>query len=238
MYEANPFTLALSSGFFGFFAHLGFIKALEEKNLYAKAYTGSSSGAIVAAALASGWRTKDLEELFLSVKFRDFFDPRPGLGFVRGRRLEVLLSKYMKPDFAQLEKPLRISVFDILKGRTVSVTEGGLPRIVRASCAIPMVFHPVRVGTSYFWDGGILDKMAVEGVPSDEPLLSHFLTSSVYERPSLSLHPGPLRHRVQLRSIPRCGPHKLHLGKEIIAAAHSQARKALEAPNNSLHRHL
>ena len=30
--EAEPFTLALSAGFFGFFAHTGLILALEEAN--------------------------------------------------------------------------------------------------------------------------------------------------------------------------------------------------------------
>lgn len=36
--EENPFTLALSSGFFGFYAHAGFLKALEERGLAPERY--------------------------------------------------------------------------------------------------------------------------------------------------------------------------------------------------------
>jgi NTE family protein len=229
VYSDQPFTLALSSGFFGFFAHLGFVQALEEKKLSPRAYTGASAGAIVAAAMASGWSSRDLEEMLVGVKFSHFFDPRPGFGLVRGLNLRELLSRHMKADFSALEKPLAVSAFNIKTRKTKVLDGGDLPRAVWASCAIPVLFHPVRVGTELYWDGGIFDKVAVAGVADDEPLLSHFLPSGVYERPALPVKWGTHRRQVRLTDIPRCGPHKMHLGREIIAFTRKQTRAALEA---------
>ena len=44
-----PFSLALSAGFFGFYAHAGAIRALEEAHLAPTAVCGASAGAILAA---------------------------------------------------------------------------------------------------------------------------------------------------------------------------------------------
>jgi len=49
-----PFSLGLSSGFFGFFAHAGFLSALEEEGLQPRAAWGSSAGALVGGAWAAG----------------------------------------------------------------------------------------------------------------------------------------------------------------------------------------
>src|SRR5687768_9994105 len=107
--ESNPFTLSLSSGFFGFFAHTGFAKALEENGFHAKAYTGASAGAIVAGALAGGMPAKELESILISIKLKDFWDPKLGLGLLRGDKFEDLLIKYFGNDFNQLKKPLHIA---------------------------------------------------------------------------------------------------------------------------------
>jgi len=46
--------VVFSSGFFGFFAHAGCLKALEELGIRPAGYAGTSSGAIVAAFAAAG----------------------------------------------------------------------------------------------------------------------------------------------------------------------------------------
>ena len=54
-----PFALSLSAGFFGFFAHAGFVAALEDAELAPALLSGSSAGALIsgylvlAAALAN-----------------------------------------------------------------------------------------------------------------------------------------------------------------------------------------
>ena len=242
--EENPFTLAMSSGFFGFYAHAGFLKALEERGLSPSAFTGSSAGAIVVAAAARGLRAHEIEKLILSVKLQDFWDPSPGLGFVRGKKFERLLEGEIGRDFSDLLKPVRLATFDIFKRKTVTFESGALARVIRASCAVPLMFHPVYIDGRLYWDGGVLDKMAVASVPSDERVLIHYLDgTNVYERYEKNrdgidraagrdaLAPEKAKRQiVALERLARSGPRKMHLGPEILEAAYRQTLERLSSP--------
>ncbi len=232
--EENPFMLSLSSGFFGFYAHAGFFKALSERGLSARAYTGASAGSIVAAAAAMGHSATDIEKLILGVKLQDFWDLSPGLGFVRGKKFESLVRRTIGNDFRDLQKPLRIATFDILKRRTQVFTDGELAKVIRASCAVPLMFHPVRMGKSVYWDGGILDKMALHGVSDSEPVLAHYLNGKssyeIYERHRDGKNWRGNRQVVALKNLLRSGPYKMHVGPEILDAAYKQTLLRLEQP--------
>ena len=67
--------VVLSSGFFSFWAHAGFAKALEKNKIVPKAYSGSSAGAIVAAFKATGLETQEILEQFQSMNRNMFWDP-------------------------------------------------------------------------------------------------------------------------------------------------------------------
>jgi predicted acylesterase/phospholipase RssA len=55
--------VVFSSGFFGFFAHAGFLAALRELDINPVGYSGSSSGAILAAMAASGMTEAYINQL-------------------------------------------------------------------------------------------------------------------------------------------------------------------------------
>lgn len=237
--EQTPFTLTLSSGFFGFFAHAGFVKALSENGLKPRAYTGASAGAIVSGAAAAGMNAREIEELILSVKREDFWDPSPGLGLVRGKKFERLLQARIGTHFSGLAAPLQIATFDIWKRQTATFVRGDLAKAIRASCAVPFMFHPVRIGRRFYWDGGILDKMALAGVAPSEPVLVHYLQGeNAYEsyerrrdqRTLFAASKDVLRETVILKNLARSGPTKLHLGPEILEAAYRQTLQRLREP--------
>ena len=50
----EPFQLAMSSGFFAFYAHTGMLDALLERGLAPTLVAGSSAGALVAGAWGAG----------------------------------------------------------------------------------------------------------------------------------------------------------------------------------------
>ena len=81
--------VALSSAFFGFFGHTGFVRALLTAGVRPVLYGGASAGAMVAAAAAAGQLDR-FGDVALGLKRRDFWDPGvpfgapPGL--LRGRR--------------------------------------------------------------------------------------------------------------------------------------------------------
>ena len=49
-----PFSLTLSSGFFGFFAHAGVMTVLEDEGFVPSRVSGSSAGALVGGLWAAG----------------------------------------------------------------------------------------------------------------------------------------------------------------------------------------
>jgi len=63
--------LAFGGGFARGIAHIGVLRALEKSNIPICAVAGVSSGAIMAAAVASGATSDDIEMVALSMKFRD-----------------------------------------------------------------------------------------------------------------------------------------------------------------------
>lgn len=170
------FSLSLSSGFFGYFAHLGFILALEEKELKPRELSGSSSGALVAAGLASGRSAQELKDIFLSIEKKDFWDPRLGFGYLQGQRIEDLLNKYCVQNFADAHIPLHVSVFNIRSRKTEVLTTGPVAKACRASAAVPLLFHPVKLQGRLFWDGGIGDRAGHLGVKASHCLpVFHYL---------------------------------------------------------------
>src|SRR5690242_1603274 len=98
----EPFELILSSGFFGFFAHTGVVRALEERALKPALVGGSSAGALVAGLWGAGIPAEAIRDRLFSLRREDFWDPDPlfGLtaapgrarpGLLRGARFERLL---------------------------------------------------------------------------------------------------------------------------------------------------
>jgi NTE family protein len=230
---AEPFALALSSGFFGFFAHAGFVRALEEEGLRPTALHGSSAGALVGACWAAGLSAEEIAETLLALERAHFWDPAPGAGLLRGalfrERLESLLPVAR---FEECPTPLAISVFDLLGGRTRVLRRGPLVPAVYASCAVPFMFHPHLEGGRPLWDGGILDRPGLEGVPQGARVLYHHLASrSPWRRASSPALRVPDRSNlaaVVLTGLPRVGPFRLPRGAEAYRLAREATKRALD----------
>ena len=88
-----PFTLAMSSGFFGFFAHFGTLRALLEHGLAPARFCGSSAGALVGACVASGASINAIEDMLLGLDRSQFWDPSPGLGLLSGQAFRRILAE-------------------------------------------------------------------------------------------------------------------------------------------------
>src|SRR5512138_2113145 len=165
-----PFTLGLSSGFFGFFAHAGVVSVLEEEGIAPVRVVGSSAGALAGGLWAAGLPAARLREELLALRREHFWDPRPGLGLLRGAlfraRLEALLPVRT---FEECPRPLAVSAFDVLARRTGVLREGPLARALHASCAVPFLFHPVWIGARAYLDGGVLDRHGLAGLGGDRP---------------------------------------------------------------------
>lgn len=233
--HVKPFTLSLSSGFFGFFAHAGFLQAFEEKNLHPRRLVGSSAGALTAACSASGLTAKDMAKEFTQIRKSDFWDVGLGFGLVRGEKMERLFAQFMASDFNKLKTPLQISAFDVFAFKTRSLTTGSVAKAVRASCAVPGLFHPVKIDQRTYLDGGVADKMGLSGVDRNEFVVAHSLgDTNGFE--SKRVHRKNFSHYLEHQPIklPRSGPNRLDVGSEIIKQSYLQTKRWLESPVENL----
>lgn len=229
----RPFALGMSSGFFGFFAHCGALTALEEAGLVPMRVSGSSAGALVAGAWASGVDAADIASALLALKREDFWDPRPGLGLLRGQRFARELERLLRArSFATCRVPLTVSAFDGLRWRTRVLADGPLAPAIRASCAVPFLFQPVWLDGRPHWDGGVSDRPGLSGVPHGTRLLFHHLASrSPWRRrqsPSMRIPERDGMTALVIDGLPRIGPFALEHGREAFRAALAATRRALD----------
>lgn len=231
----RPFALAMSSGFFSFFAHTGMLSALLDRGLSPIQVAGSSAGALVGGAWAAGLSPDDLAARLAVLERREFWDPAPGAGLLAGKRFDRLLRELLPVHHMRdCAVPIRISVFDILRRRTAVLDDASLPHAIRASCAVPGLFHPVWIDRRPYWDGGILDRPGLAGlVDADRVLFHHISARSPWRArtsPSLAIPRRAGMTTLVIDSLPRSGPFRLAAGVRALELARAATRRALDAP--------
>jgi NTE family protein len=229
----GPFTLAMSSGFFGFYAHAGALSALLDAGLTPAALSGSSAGALVTGLYAGAVSPDAMRDTLTRLRRADFWDPAPGLGLLRGGRFRAMLDGLVAGrDVRDAAVPYTASVYDLRERRTKTLREGSLAAAIHASCALPGLFHPVRVGEALYSDGGIADRPGVAGVPEGQRTLHHHLTSRSPWRRVGSASLAPPRREglvsVGVTGITRVNPFALERGMRAFAEAEAGMRRALD----------
>jgi NTE family protein len=186
--------VVFSSGFFGFFAHAGFLSGLRALGIEPAGFAGSSSGAILGAMAAANMTDRDIKRLLFDLKKSDFWDPDPlpdifrsGLrgfrgyaGYLQGEGFGRLLGKLPVRRIEECALPLMIAATNLTLQREEIFTRGDLIRAIRASGAVPMLFKPVEIDGSLFVDGGIVNKAPVLPLCRrirPERVIVHFIAS-------------------------------------------------------------
>jgi len=228
---AEPFALAMSSGFFSFFAHTGMLASLTAAGFAPNLVAGSSAGALVGGAWAAGLDAATLRERLLAVRRDDFWDPSPGAGLLAGRKLDRILRDLLPVTaMSHCRVPVRVSAFDIAGRRTAVLDDADLADAIRASCAVPALFHPVWIDRRAYWDGGILDRPGLAGVAAGTRLLFHHIASKSPWRTRLSVPRRTGMVTLVIDGLPRSGPFRLDAGRRALALAREATLRALEAP--------
>ena len=231
--QEAPFTLALSAGFFGFFAHAGVLSVLEDERLLPTKVTGASAGALAGGIWAAGLPASALARELFSLRREEFWDPALGWGLLKGARFRTRLDAVLRvKTFDACRLPLRISVFDVRARQTLVLDSGELASAIQASCTLPGLFQPVLRGEGLYIDGGVVDRPAIAGLGEGERALLHYLPSQspwrrLY-RPAQT--PAQVANRWTLASpgLPRVGPFSLQRGEQAFAAARAATQAALD----------
>lgn len=159
-----PIGLALGGGAARGWAHIGVIRALADAGVVPDIVCGTSIGALVGAAYASGELDR-LEPWVRGLKLQtvvSFLDFSLGSGLIKGDRLiEFFRSHFVDRDIESLPLPFAAVATDLEHGREVWLREGVVYDAVRASIALPGLFTPVRRAGAWLVDGGLVNPVPV-----------------------------------------------------------------------------
>ena len=153
--------IALSGGGARGFAHVGALKALEEVGIKADVIAGVSAGSIVGTLYAAGYSTENILKIFEGVKFNDLCELSvPKNGFFKLDKFKRFLRKHISYErIEDLPIPSLICATDLDEGIPVAFSTGLIAERIIASCSIPIVFKPVKIGSHYYVDGGVLHNL-------------------------------------------------------------------------------
>ena len=156
--------LALGSGSARGWAHIGAIRALEEKGVKPDLICGTSIGALVGAVYASG-QLDELEQWVTGLAWTNvvrLMDITWKGGLIRGQRLfNLFRATFRDIDISELDMPFGAIATELTSGREIWLRQGKLFDVVRASIATPGLFTPVVQDGTILVDGGLVNPVPV-----------------------------------------------------------------------------
>ena len=160
---------ALSGGFIKGFAHLGVIQALLEHDIKPDIISGVSAGALAGVFYADGNEPYRVLDYFSGHKFQDLTKlviPKVGL-FALGEFIDFLKSNLKAQKLEDLKLPLIITATDLDHGRSMHFHKGNIAERVAASCCMPVLFTPVKIGNRHYVAGGLLMNLPVSTIRNE-----------------------------------------------------------------------
>ena len=154
-------TLVLGGGSARGLAHIGVLSVLERENIPIASVVGTSMGALIGAAYATGIPIKKMEELAYGFTLNKLLDPTmPRMGMLAGEKLEATIRELLDgKTFNDCKIPLAVVTTNMENGEEAVFRGGDLVKVVRASCSWAGIFNPVRIDGKLLSDGGIKDSV-------------------------------------------------------------------------------
>ena len=159
--------LALGGGAARGFAHIGVIKVLEANGIVPEIVAGTSAGSLVGALYAAGNNSSALQRLAMEMDeaaISDWSVPffSNSSGVLKGEALQQFVNRAVhQQPIEKLKLQFGAVATDLKTGQPILFRRGNTGAAVRASSAVPGVFHPVRIGTIDYVDGGLVSPVPV-----------------------------------------------------------------------------
>lgn len=160
--------LALSGGGARGIAHIGVLRVFEREGIPIDYLSGTSMGGIIAAGFASGFSSKQMEEIAKTTTQKHgilhLADPGvPNGGVIRGERLLAYFKQiFGEREFSDLQIPLALVAVDLNSHQEVVFREGPVSEAIRATISIPGVFRPFESQGRRLVDGGVLNNLPID----------------------------------------------------------------------------
>lgn len=158
--------LALGGGAILGAAHIGILRAFEERGIKIDFISGTSIGALIAALYAFGKTTDEIEEIALQLKWLDISSFKLSkLSLFSNKALGDIVENILGDvDITDAAIPLAIVACDIKTGEKVTLTEGSVSQAVMASASLPGIYSPVEIDGRMLVDGGIAENVPVSAI--------------------------------------------------------------------------
>ena len=190
--KAKSISLVLGSGGARGHAHIGVIRAIEERGVEIRNIAGTSMGAVIGGIYAADelntyvdWanrlgRNDVVRLLDFSFNWTSIF---------KGERIiEVLRELVGDCQIEDLDRGFTAVATALDEQREVWLTSGALFRAIRASTAVPGVFAPVELNGQVLVDGGLVNPIPIAPTLTDSTDLTIAVNLSgmteSYERPA------------------------------------------------------
>ena len=131
--------------------------------------SGVSAGALAGVFYADGNEPYRVLDYFSGHKFQDLTKlviPKVGL-FALGEFIDFLKSNLKAQKLEDLKLPLIITATDLDHGRSMHFHKGNIAERVAASCCMPVLFTPVKIGNTHYVDGGLLMNLPVSTIRNE-----------------------------------------------------------------------
>lgn len=161
--NASKIGLALGGGGFLGAAHIGVIRALEEKGLTPACISGTSVGALIAALYAFGKSWQEIRDVTSELTWLDLSEFKISkFGLLSNSKLKGFVDKHIgEVMFDEAKIPLAVVATDISSGERVVLSKGRVDTAIMASTCIPGVFAPVEIDSILLVDGGLTENVPV-----------------------------------------------------------------------------
>ncbi len=156
--------LALGGGAAKGFAHIGVIKMLEANGFAPEVVSGTSAGSVVGALYASGMDVFQLQKNAVALDEASIRDVGLfGGGLVKGQKLQDYVNTMVGGrGIDNMKRPFAAVATTLQTGERIVFVRGNTGQAVRASCSIPGVFEPVKIGNLHYIDGGVVSPVPVD----------------------------------------------------------------------------
>ncbi len=156
--------LALGGGAAKGFAHIGVIKMLEANGFKPEVVSGTSAGSVVGALYASGMDAFQMQQHAVALDEASIRDLSLFSGGVlKGQALQDYVNRTIgQRAFDKMKKPFAAVATQLATGQRTIFVRGNVGQAVRASCSIPGVFEPVKIGDALYVDGGLVSPVPVD----------------------------------------------------------------------------
>jgi NTE family protein len=170
------FGLVLGGGGLKGLAHVGVLRALDERGLVPDVVVGCSIGALIGAAWATGMSIQEMEDRALAIRRSDVF---------RVAHLDMALKRMLSPSvyrreplealigsivgqrtFDQLPRRLVVNTVDLNSGVQVlwglpGLSDARVGEAVFASCALPGILAPRPINGRICVDGAVIENLPI-----------------------------------------------------------------------------